>query len=70
MAGTTTHRDTDSFELFEGNGMGKGCFAVLRKSDNQTTLWNTGSEGAEEKDELLELSEEDFDARCSEMEFS
>jgi len=67
---TRTIRETDNFALFEGEGMGKGCFAVLRDSDKQTTLFNTGTEGSEWADSLKILSDRDFDDECIKLDFS
>jgi len=64
-----TLKETSKFELYEGTGPGAGCYRVIRKKDNALTLWNTGSEGSEWKDELLSMNDKQFDIYCNELNF-
>jgi hypothetical protein len=64
-----TLKETSKFELIEGTGAGAGCFRVIRKKDNLLTLWNTGTEGSEWKDELLSMNDKQFDIYCNELNF-
>lgn len=64
---TATVRETDNYELFHGMGAG---FAVLRKSDQKMTNWNTGLEGVQWKGKLVKMSESEFDAACEKETYS
>ena len=65
-----TLKETDNYKLFEGDGAGKGCYAVMNKESFGLTDWDTGVEGAEWADSLVQLSDEDFNKECETLNFS
>jgi hypothetical protein len=61
-----------TYELIEGSGAGRGCFALVRTKDSEcvTTLWSIGVEGEEWCDNMCCLSYEDFLEACEAAEYS
>jgi hypothetical protein len=64
---TATIKSTDKYELFHGMMAG---YAVVRKSDNKTTNWNTGLDGIRWKNSLVEMSDDEFNEACSKETYS
>lgn len=62
-----TIRETESYRLV-GYGL-MGVTRFIRKSDNNLTLLNTGSEADEERELIERLTDEEFDAYASKQEF-
>lgn len=65
-----TLRETKKFKLFEGEGAGKGCYAVMNKETFSLTDWDTGVEGAEWADNMLSLPTEEFIKECEKLSYS
>lgn len=58
---TTTIKETSNYLLLEGEGAGKGCFAIRDKQNNSQLDWFCGVEGKKWADRLVKLSAKKFD---------
>lgn len=59
-----TIKETDKYKLIRGIGQARGCYRILRTSDNAVTDWNTGSEGQQWAILLDALPDNEFNAKC------
>lgn len=68
---TTVIRDTKKFQLFEGFNQTAGMYAVLKKAQGTGSYpeISTGWMPVIQKNELMELSDEDFDEACKKYDY-